>query len=891
MVMSGLRPPRNRDRDRLTTGAHAVRDLAPRVVAWFLMALWLGMGWPAGAEEPPPERALTADVVQGLLRDTVIELDPDAAEQWLPETVREVRTGPDGRQWYALHPAGWTPEAVGEADVEAIKRTVEGQFAEPAPKVPGVRLALFEPDGRVWFIVEPGELLLGYAGVPGEWIERRAEGQHNRFSGSCNGDANPPGGAANAVSGKHRIFIDRNGVQVFDGEAWSHHAFLDPPNRTSVLTVHHDPGGGIIYATVAFRNAERQKHQIWRFHYGEWTPLPNPRLDEADDLRLAAGVAGGRVLVYGVNNGIQFIDIPGGYGLDAPEPPPSRLPPGPTIDLNDPKVQRRTDAVALTPDGTVVLAGARLDPDDGTFGLIALERGRPLSEAPLVMNDEAITGPNFLVGIFSSAEWIGPSRLYLSGRSPVAWSGVLHLSAGPARFSALPGPRPVGMMTSTASGRVFVGGTTDIHWPNQPIAVRCADPPVGAGRAAAGTGTVHALAPDGSLWAGLEDGGLTRFDGSRWEPQPIDLPPDQTRVTPVIAGTEGVMLLTVWGRNQDANADLHALLHRGVVSLDNDPLFLVADHADVVRRAFAHLRKISLAYRGGRGLLGVLIDPAGRVWLAQPSNGLDVLVDGEWHRAFDGEVDGLFALGDGNDMILFPDNGQPQRVRWNDGEFKMDPLIAGPEDDTKVRVDHARRVPDGAVWIGYSKFERRPQGGWRYHVLRVEPDGERQTLKNVGWPRLIEADGTVWLGGVGGYTGDGRGDRFGIWRDGRIVQELRVPGADSTTRFFTVTPGSVWAWTEYGLRHLVADEAATPGHYGIHRKVFPTEDGDAVNINVSSAGDLLTVSPLGFLAAIEERWGLPRRLDHRLVIFHLFERADAPAEPAPDAAPNHAADP
>ena len=68
----------------------------------------------------------------------------DVMWQALPEPVRQVFVGPDGRTWYQLRrPRGMT--ALQERQI------IARQFRRPDPLIVGARIVLFEPGGRVWF--------------------------------------------------------------------------------------------------------------------------------------------------------------------------------------------------------------------------------------------------------------------------------------------------------------------------------------------------------------------------------------------------------------------------------------------------------------------------------------------------------------------------------------------------------------------------------------------------------------------------------------------------------------------------------------------------------------------------------------------------------------------
>ena len=874
---------------------------------WVLTLLVLALLFPglrAAAQEDPPERQLTAEVVERLVEDTVIALDPEAELQWLPNAVREVRTGPDGRQWYALYPAGWTPDAVAEPDVAAIKRAIEGQFAEPAPKVPGVRLALFEPNDRVWFIVEPGELLLGYAGEPGEWIERRAEGERNAFVGAVNGDNNPPGGAANVMVGRHRLSIDSRGVQVFDGEEWSLPSFekheTKPRAPRLVYFAMEDPSGGVIYHT------SNDDFPLWRFHDGEWAPLPLPTMHPSN-IRAAVRLTDGRVLLTKKTwnrLGIELLDVPGddwNNELQAETNPSILLPAASTINLNAPDAAKHIKATTFCPDGTVLLAveGIR-EGDHWVNGVAVLVPGGDPSAVPVVSDWEVAASVGSLEPV--EAAWIKPSRLYLPGSIStesltdynVDLPGVLHFALDHTAFVPLQDPAIRRLFTVNDAGTLFVGGPW-VESPklrNRPIAVLRSDPPVGEAEAFELRWSKSPLAasPDGSIWTLLEDGTLSRFDGKLWHGRPLDLPDFYSGIYSLVVGSEGVMLVIVQEVSEQADeADeaeeaavfAHVLVRGDETFIELDPRRLIANHADTVRESFKHNREATLHFNDGPAVLDLLIDSGNRIWLIRRS-GVDVLADGTWHEVLSQRMDGAAILGDGRDIMLFPSEWEATTIAgWREGKVQVRP-IEMPEPDAKMTYHVPTRSPDGSVWFGLERYVRDPQGTAQhleFHSVRVTPDGESQILRHVGWPRLIEADGTVWLGGSGKFIGDGYADEFAVWRDGRIVQRLTVPRADRASRFLSVKPGSVWVWSNHGLRHLLADDPAAPGRYRVGRLFRPTANGRPFNITFFLSGPRMIVSPRGYIAVMED-FNRPYHDDRpRIGIIRLYEHADEAADP------------
>jgi len=96
-------------------------------------------------------------------------------------------------------------------------------------------------------------------------------------------------------------------------------------------------------------------------------------------------------------------------------------------------------------------------------------------------------------------------------------------------------------------------------------------------------------------------------------------------------------------------------------------------------------------------------------------------------------------------------------------------------------------------------------------ALRITGEGAVGQWKNAGWATLADQGGNVWLGSIRGQEQD----VFNIWREGRTVHTVAVPGAFERCALVSDKPGSVFVWTRLGLRHVVADDPARPGAYAL----------------------------------------------------------------------------
>src|SRR5262249_2213517 len=108
---------------------------------------------------------------------------------------------------------------------------------------------------------------------------------------------------------------------------------------------------------------------------------------------------------------------------------------------------------------------------------------------------------------------------------------------------------------------------------------------------------------------------------------------------------------------------------------------------------------------------------------------------------------------------------------------------------------------------------------WTVKELRVTRLGEQGPLEEIvdqGLPILLDAAGNVWLVEMRGLT---VGSRFSVWSNGRIVKQIEIPCADTIYSVVSDRPGSVYAWTTFGLHHLVATKPEDAGSFEL-RETF-----------------------------------------------------------------------
>ena len=767
-------------------------------------------------------------------RDRPEQLDDlrlrDVMWQALPEPVRQVFVGPDGRTWYQLRrPRGMT--ALQERQI------ITKQFRRPDPLIVGARIVLFEPGGRVWFR-DGRDAIIGFDGRT--WLERRPPKDHY-FAGAAPNHGRGRTRACNAFAKGRAFFVDSHGVHGYDGKAWSYQAFYQGRGRfESYPTLLPEPDGEGVIAVIRGRQSA-----VWRWRDDAWKQIDIPSGAREHSLIAAAPRAGkvwlflraGAVLwPYGPDDAVKAARTTLKETLAA------------TMSVGP---YRATSPTLLyySPGGTLFI-GAK----DVSRG------GRNLG--PGVVIEDARGAARFLAGELAAKGWGGrhPERsgpvgvgtahgLWLPGRYGQPGPRLLDLrklafvdKLPDRRFQWLHAARPDGTLFV---GRGEPGGAVMVYRPGAPddrrllkvrhVLLR------GKGEGAFG------VSGDGSVWAETAEHGIARFDGAAW--RPVDPLKGQRDLSLVLPGAGGRAVLAFSGGAALITPDgVHRARHVHE---------LIEQHPKAVAAAFsgagAHCRKAAIGRNGG-----LAADPDGNIWHFDGS-WLSVFAGGRWlslrkelRRARLGEmsIDYICPVGDGREVYIADfrlDQGRAFCARVKDGR-----LVFTPAQRPAARQELFLNVrePNGALWIGSYKLGRSGQfyysGGAR--AYRVTGGGKAQEVKGYGWARLCDRSGNVWLGS---------GDSLRVWRAGKITRPPRVPRMTTGSRMFSDRPGSVFVWTPYGLHHLVALDPNRPADF-THRGQYTPQGLDE---HVWRAA----CSRLGYIVAYtdqrDER-GRPRRRLH-----------------------------
>lgn len=795
--------------------------------------------------------------------------------QALPDEVIAVFRGPDDRIWYQVFEDSPEP-----ASAEA-RASIEREFGRPSPHIVGARPALFEPGGRVWFISQSAQMLFGYDGKT--WIEKPA-GDGRSFIGQCPGHQPTRAAGCNAFVGGRAFFPQWGGVAWYDGKTWSYQAwpFGDKDTEHEWVLVPAQDG------REAFALVKWGERSLWRFRDGRWSEQPLPSDDQAGPVEAIAPAQGGGVWLM-TSHG-HLVQPFGNEGTEAAVAPllrdlaseewPVRERATAALAAMGPALKPRLEAaLAATKDLEVrfrlqdILEGFRAKPAAVVFGEYRVSNVTLLAsdqEGGLIVGARAVSKGDgqakqgvvhvdakgacrTLLGVkyvdaMQRGAWRGLPLFWTADRRRL-WAPGQHLHLGePAvlvdpetgeSVDQVPDGRFGRVHTVAADGTLFVGW----HEPGRGFTVAAYKPGAPDTRrlleampfVALGGWGCAAIADDGAILADVADKGISRFDGRQWR---------------LVAGLESQKECRgIWGgANGSVMADFGdhlALLADGKVYTAPDYGRLIEQHDDAFVRAMRGSRTTGFIGDGARWV----IDSHANIWLAA-SGRLAVWSGGRWLDCAaalrrtgspSGRVWRIAGLGDGGRVFVYDTCSGDEWGHSFIGEVRGDEVgfVRTPGSDVLWDVHRGIRDPDGGFWVP-SLLRCLGTSGELAFVqtnYRLMEEGIDAEVRGGGPPLLCDRSGNVWLGNP--WTG--RPNEFPLWRKGAPPAQVRVPTGNEYTAFLSDRPGSVWAWTQFGVLHLTAD-ASRPTEYRVAAVLSPSP--------VEGEVRWLAYSALGYLAAI-----------------------------------------
>lgn len=772
--------------------------------------------------------------------------------QHAPREVQGVYIGPDGRTWYQLGPemTGWS--------LAQIKSRLQREWKETAPQISGVRLALLEPGGRVWFQTEFGRSLLGYDGLT--WVEYKGSRTSPNLGGECATQGSFPHNRTNRFAGGKAWFSASGGIHVFDGEHWSVQEFVEPGDITTTSALFAVSSNGK-FAAAIYGNDQT----LWTCLEGKWTKGRNLKNEKYPVERFFVTNQG--LLWYRHFEELRFVSLPGAATVAEEKEEEEEEAKQVAIlvkQLGDDSFDRREEASTklaqlgetIVPDLAAALKAAtdveikvrlkklldkaaprgfkppvvtrigkyrvsevkHLGQDDrGTLciaaGAIRLAGGKTApglllldaaGEATLVRNPAGLepwwlqdnnSGLSFYLSS-SKGLWLAP----YPSISPAAFLDVKENKL----TEELPDLRPARVVAVDSAGRVFAAGDYRVG----PVLVFTPGAPEDRQSLPTTSFPIARtsfpfVALDGSIWAQRKVEGLSRFDGQDWTT--VD-PGETDTFIPVTSGEEGVVLYE-GQRKLYGGKGKYYLFQGGKLLGKGNIRDLAKEHRTLLVKAFATPRSSRYSpqqaaeYRPEQ-CAAFAADKAGNLWLLEENGKAAVLAGDVWLNATEPLQAAGASQGGARFMAPFGDNS---RIYFSNmagksqiGEVRDGKLVC-LDAPNMIKVDGlpcGLREPGGPLWVagmGPNSF------GQLTH--RIGQNGQAQEMQESGWPMLVDESGNAWLGKLLNQPQN----KLKVWRGGKIVQHLEIPGTDRVMSLFSDKPGSVYAVTSMGLTHLIAE--------------------------------------------------------------------------------------
>jgi len=768
----------------------------------------------------------------------------DVMWQFLPEDVMLAYAGPDDRLWRVVGINGLSLPP-GE-----MKKEIEDQFARPSPQLRGARPALFETNGRVWFISMDGKYLLAYAGKAGSWIVKAAD-DGKPFVGNCPGHGRVRRAGHNVQLGNRLFFLDSNGVHCFFKGQWTCEKFTDLPYKHTGLEPYYELVP-VKDGLAAFMARTAEPIYLWRA--GQWSRLRLRELDPdtADNPQdgkpaTVAGAAG-----LGDDLLVQLRDAKGCDLRLIPLSGPGSAPKDfdrlvrdlgaekwavrqkatddlarlgscvakPVRDMLakkdlDPEVRARLElvldkvcgeqmelagqqigrviGVQGAPDGTVLVAFASsydVRYDDSKCGLIVIP---PKGQPRVFRGPRYIEGWNPLHQEQSFPLFARDGRtVYVPGVYGAPMARSLDLVTG--KLTELPDGNFCWLHAVMSDGTLLSSRRQGGDGIAPGIAVyrpgRADDRRIIQSTPVDSRGN-YCIATDGAVWTFITGMGLCQFDGNSWR---LRLGLEVSQFRPLAAytpGTNGAVLVVLQAAGDQAKVPV--LLWTGSEMLQGELFDFIKTNAPLIRRHFSEPRDNKYAQNNQ-----VLADKAGNIWVRHIDGHVYVLAGDKWITFpslpkpdnFDRTVRYITTLGRGEKVYCSTLN-----TKENGGLAYLAHIEGGQVrmDDAPCTGQYPIRLADGTVCLN----------GKSLTFLRE--DGRTDEVPGVGSVRCVDASGLIW-------TADGQDRRIHVvsppsaGRKARLLASAQVPYPDAYSMQTTSDRArSAYVWSLSGLHHYVLD--------------------------------------------------------------------------------------
>ncbi|HEY1599428.1 MAG TPA: hypothetical protein VGG64_07485 [Pirellulales bacterium] len=294
------------------------------------------------------------------------------------------------------------------------------------------------------------------------------------------------------------------------------------------------------------------------------------------------------------------------------------------------------------------------------------------------------------------------------------------------------------------------------------------------------------VAAGGSVWAVRRDAPLMQFDGRQWKSLTLG-----AQTSEIVVGNHDVVVI-----DADVNGKhSYSLIQRDrLIGTDFDLHVLVQRHRQLIRRSFPSTMQ---ATDHMNSTLFLACDSLDNIWVRKDR---DVRVlSGEKWIGVAGLVASITPVGDGSKLYLhsLQEHGS-LLVSARDSRLRFEPISGVAE---VGNYGLGRLDSRGAMWANISISVNPPPFDPPQLFGRINDKGLVETISCSGKPILTDDAENVWLTDIENRPGN----ELNVWRGGRLIGHLALPGTDRIWRGFSDRLGSAWFWTASGLQRVVAD--------------------------------------------------------------------------------------
>jgi hypothetical protein len=751
--------------------------------------------------------------------------------------------GPDQRRWFICTPTE------GHVDLNHIKTQVATQWQNKSPTLEDCWPALFQANGTTWFVTRDFQTLMGYDGK--QWIVHSADGPSDPprgFVGVCPGHGMDGYRTNNFEADGTLFFIQTSGITTFDGKRWSFRAFNtgtgDSPSVVRLLLKRSSHG------VLCF---QMNPFTIWRYSSAVWKQVPlAANTPEPSGL----GLGPAETLWLQVGRELTVIPLP-----DPSQRPAKSALHAPVfkirgwemdirhrvMDMGQDLVGNIYVTVQVPQEVSAELTGTFVVKPDGSSEFFDGNRylrkfgGYSDFGAPPPMGDGASAGWHSAYGSNFSVFRADPEGRPFAPQKPLIEGFRFVQALAEDKTVYLSCDDPLEMFRRGAQIPTLTAYHPDVPDTRPVLNLN------GYDTAQSGA----AVASDGAAWAAVATKGLCRFDGRQWQTM---WGASSTADGLLFPGVDGSML-----RWKGFTSEMFSMCS-GNTRIDGPSLpTLILEHRKLFAQAFrkpvdpviwfSSQQRIvpSLDFQtiAAEGGFSIAVDNQDRIWLAIDRK-LSVLGNTwEWRtllwpgppplpipREVKNGPSLITPVGDGSAIYVadMKDATMPSRSTGVESKAYLVTLESSEPKWAEVpnATDGLIRAADGSLWVAYKAApDNQFWGLFRRPIVlaRIVSSGVSAQYIVPSAPVFMDSTGIIWLANCA--DGGERSGEFILWKDGKILGRVNVPGVWKDRAVTSDKPASVWVWTNLGLYHVTSSNPLNPASYDVKLVGRPVDsDGE-----------------------------------------------------------------